>query len=63
MAEQLVPANDMPDSADSFVGLDDVARRLEVSRRTVAPLGCHTASPGPSSSGQESRSSSATRRR
>ena len=35
MAEQPVPANDRPDPADSFVGLDDVARRLEVSPRTV----------------------------
>ena len=35
MAEQTVPANDTPDLADRFVGLDDVARRLAMSPRTV----------------------------
>lgn len=31
MAAQPMIANDVPDPADKFVGLDDVARRLEVS--------------------------------
>jgi len=35
MAEEPVRVNDTPDSTDRFVGLDDVARRLAVSPRTV----------------------------
>ncbi len=36
MAEQSTPAKDASESArDTFIGLDDVARRLEVSPRTV----------------------------